>query len=164
MKTCLRVLSTTARFLLVSLFLTVPFLLIFTGCDKSSGDVNIPVNLKGADGIGSLHLELVFDPAVIKAVGLKTGDLAEYALVEHNLQVPGRVIIGLADHSGISGDGVLVEISFEVMSKNGKSQLILENVEAYDTEYFMNVIAEISNGNFSVEDKEFIAPVIAVKS
>jgi hypothetical protein len=163
MKDGLKALAEPVRFLPVLVLLLALVLFTCAGCGESSGGVKVPVNIYGASNVGSLHMELVFDPAVLEAVGVKPGELAKNAIMENNLQTPGRVIIGIVDASGITGDGTLVEISLDVIDSGGTSTLVLEKVEVHDADSLKDIIAGTTKGSFSAEDKEVAAPVITLK-
>jgi hypothetical protein len=163
MKDGLKALPESVKILPVLVLLLALVLFICAGCGESSGGVKVPVKIYGASSVGSLHMELVFDPAVLEAVGVKPGELAENAMIEHNLQTPGRVIIGIVDASGITGDGTLMEISLDVIDSHGTSELVLEKVEVHDADSLKDIIAGTANGYFSAEDKDVAVPLITLK-
>lgn len=150
--------ATKAVVLCISLLLV----LTLTACRGGEGEVKIPVDLKNASNVGSLHIELVYDSAVLEATEVKVGNLARNAAIEFNLGDPGRVIVAIIDAMGINGDGPVVTVSFNVVGE-GMSSLTLENVEAYDAETLYDIITAASPGNFVAKDNSFTAPVIVFK-
>lgn len=96
--------------------------------------VEVPLNVKSASRLGSLQLELVFDPSVAELTGVKAGPLARNALVDSRAVSKGRVRIGLADPSGISGDGAVITLSFKPAEGGNTGALAVEQVEASDVD------------------------------
>jgi len=126
--------------------------------------VAVPINLTDAVNVGSLHIELIYDSAVLEATGVKAGKLGRNAMIESNLETPGRVIIGIIDAAGINGDGPVVTVSFKAKGKEGTSPLTLENLEAHDAETLYDIITEASPGEFVAKDNSFTAPSIVFLS
>ncbi|MBO8182396.1 MAG: hypothetical protein H0Z28_06340 [Archaeoglobus sp.] len=83
----------------------------------SSGDVQIPVNVRNANSIGSMNLELEC-PDVLEAIDVIPGSLTQNSLFEYNIR-NGRISVGIVDTNGISGDGSLLYVKFRVIA--GKS-------------------------------------------
>lgn len=124
-------------------------------------EVSIPINAEDASNIGALHLELVYDPTVLEPIEVQKGMLAGNAMLESNIDVPGRVVIGMIDASGISGNGSLAVISFRVVGTNGMtSALTLEKLAAHDATTLIDVLTKATPGSFIVKDRSFTAPII----
>ena len=115
-----------------------------------SESVAVPINVKGAKDLGTLHIELVYDAAVLEAEGFELAELSQNALVEVNLDTPGRVVIGIIDTGGIKGDGPVVVISFKRIRQQGTSTLVLENVTAHSATTLIDVPTTVTSGTFSV--------------
>jgi hypothetical protein len=95
---------------------------------------DVAIEVAGASNVGSMHIELTYDPAVLQPSDVKTGSLADGALLERNLSTPGRIVIGLITTRGISGNGEVAVVSFNASGETGTaSDLRLENVTASDT-------------------------------
>lgn len=152
----------------IAVLLVVLLGLTLASCDSKADltetlpqQVSIPINAENADNIGSLHLELAYDPAVLEPIEVEKGMLAGSAMLESNIDVPGRVVIGMIDTSGINGNGSLAVISFNVVGTNGiTSALTLEEVAAHDAASLIDVPTRATSGSFTVEDRSFTAPVI----
>jgi len=123
-------------------------------------EVSIPINAENANNIGALHLELVYDPAVLEPTEVEKGVLSGNAMLEFNIDMPGRVVIGMIDAAGMSGDGSLVVVSFRVIGKEGTRTLDLEKVAAHDAASLMDVPTKATAGSFTVKDYSFKPPVI----
>lgn len=109
--------------------------------------VEVPLNVKGASRLGSLQLELVFDPSVAELTGVRTGPLARNALVDSRAVSKGRVRIGLVDPSGISGDGAVITLSFKPSEGGNTGALAVEQVEASDVD-LRDLVVTSSPGRF----------------
>ncbi len=128
----------------------------------NGGQVKVPINLEGANNIGSISIELVYDSDVLEATEVVAGELAANAMIESNIQNPGRVIIGIIDSSGINGDGAIATVSFNQVGDGGTSPLTLENVETHDATTLVDIINETSDGSFAAEGNAVTAPVITI--
>jgi len=102
--------------------------------------------VKNADGVGALHIELVYDASALEAVKVKAGKLAKNAMMESNLKTPGRVIIGIVEAEGITGDGTVATVTFKSKSKSAQTALTLENVQAHSAETLHELVAETTPG------------------
>ncbi len=91
---------------------------------------------------------------------MEAGNLGRNALIEYNLEIPGRVIVGIVDAMGIDGDGTVVTVSFKVVANEGTSPLSLEHLEATDAETLYDIITEVSPGEFVAKDRSFTPPVV----
>jgi hypothetical protein len=148
------------RKVVVGLILVLALLGV-AGCGGNS-KVDVPINLEAATNVGSLHLELTYDTTVLQAVGVKSGELAEKATIESNLENQGKVIIGIIDANGISGDGVVATVSFNIIG-DGTSNLALDNVNAYDANTLQDLATEVSSGNFVRADSSVTSPTIIIR-
>jgi hypothetical protein len=119
----------------------------------AGGMVEVPINLEGATDVGSMDISMMYDPVVLQAVGVEAGELGAAAFIESNTGNEGEVIIALADPSGITGDGAVVIISFEVIGAVGSSSsLTLNEVSVHNTD-LVEVISPTINGSLSVTEE-----------
>ena len=122
----------------------------------------VPVDLRGAKNLGSLQIELGYDPAVLEATEVRAGELAKNAMVEYNLTAPGRLAVGVIDAAGINGNGSVVTVSFKVLDKGGTSPITLERIEANDSTTLVDIPCKASAGEFVASGGSFTAPVISL--
>src|SRR5688572_8966138 len=60
---------------------------------EAGKEKDIPVAVRGAPGIGAMHVELTYDPAVLEFVAVNKGELlGDDALMDSVMPEPGRVI------------------------------------------------------------------------
>jgi hypothetical protein len=130
------------------------------GCG-GAGASTIPINLTNASDVGSLHIELVYDPAILEVTAVKAGKLAQNAVVDSNISTPGRAIIGVVNSNGIAGTGAVASVSFKAKAKTGTSALTLEKVEAYSAEKLQDIITKVSAGQYNAQSKKVDAPSIS---
>lgn len=124
-------------------------------------EIQVPINLEGADNVGSLEFVLVYEPAVLEVTDVQPGSLASQALLEFNTATPGLLWTGVIDADGISGDGPAAIVTFTVKrDASTNSQLSLQNVVAYDAASLLDIIVESSPGNFSVRDNAVSIPYL----
>jgi len=113
----------------------------------------VPIEVTGAANVGSMYLELAYDPTVLTATEVKRGKLTANSLLQPNLDDPGRVKIALIDAKGFSGDGSVAVVVFDVPGKDGAtSALTLENVRASDatSQPPAAIPTAVENGTFRV--------------
>lgn len=146
------------------------FIIAIAGCGGGSDDeatpdnatppedsIKIPVNFNAASNVGSLHMELVYDPSILKAINVKASSLVNNGVVKANIDTPGRAVIGIIDATGINGDGPAVEVSFDVIG-SGLTYLNLENVEAADSDTLRDIITQVRKGEYNTSDDSSSPP------
>jgi len=83
--------------------------------------VAVPIEVAGAEKVGALQFEVVYDPAVLEAQGAQAGALASDSMVEVKTDKPGRLFIALITTNSISGSGTVATASFRVIGDTGKT-------------------------------------------
>jgi len=91
----------------------------------------LPVAVSGASNLGAMDLVLTYDPAVLKFSKAELGDLSTNGLVEGNEVQPGTTKISFADTKGISGDGTILKVTFDVKGAKGTSTGLGVGAQAY---------------------------------
>jgi len=137
--------------------------LVLAGCGgkgKAGAAVSVPVNLNGANGLGSLQIELTYDAAILQATAVKAGELAKNAMIEFNVKTPGLVKVGIVDASGIKGDGIIMTVSFNSAGNQGTSPITINRIEAYDAASLVDIPAKASAGSVTVKNGSVTALVI----
>ncbi len=82
--------------------------------------VEVPVNAANVSGLGAATLTVMFDGAVLRALGARTGSLTPGWAVAANTKTAGQVLVSTASPGGTSsGSGVLVLLEFEVLGAAG---------------------------------------------
>lgn len=131
--------------------------------EAAPGEVaEVLVTLEGSPGIGAMHLELTYDPALLAVEDVEQGSLvAGNALVAFNTDEPGRIVISLAAADEIAGDGTLAVASFLVSGEKGQtSALDLEYSQAWDGEGF-ELAVELEPGQLTVGSSG-LSPILLV--
>jgi len=124
-------------------------------------EVRVPIDVEDAANVGSLHIELSYDWAVLRAVAVEGGPLAGDAMVEYDVDAPGEVVVGMISSEGLSGDGSLLVVIFELREEGDSSVLLdLSNVLAYDLGTLERIPATVVAGSFLAADGSFSAPVL----
>lgn len=119
---------------------------------QAGGAVDVPIQLAGAQGLGAVHVELVYDPNVLTAESVSKGALAgSNALVESNLKQAGRAVIGVVTLDGISGDGTLATVRFQVKGSAGASSVLnFENNQAWERATHAEVLVNSQPGQVTI--------------
>jgi len=127
---------------------------------ETAGDISVPISVQNSENIGSIDIVLTYDPGALEITGVTPGDLAQNAMMEYNADSPGRVNIGVIDSDGISGDGTLVLMEFNVIDKAGTSLLKLESVKTHNVISLIDIINNTADGIYRAEGNTLEAPVI----
>jgi hypothetical protein len=125
-----------------------------------SGDIIVPVKFQNAENIGSVTLVLTYDSSALDITQVSLGESAKEAMLEYNAKEPGKVVIGIIDTSGISGNSAIVLIGFNAIQSGGSSPLTLESVVTHDATELTEIVNETSDGMFDGEDNSVEAPTI----
>ena len=119
----------------------------------ANGDkVKVPINVVDASNLAAMDISLTYDSSVLKGIEADSGALATNALVESNEIEAGRMLISFADTSGISGDGAILEVTFEVVGDFGASTQMGIEAVGYDVD-LLDVPLETASGTFRVVEK-----------
>jgi hypothetical protein len=118
-------------------------------------EIDIPINVKGASGIGPMEMVLTYDPAVLAAQSdkcAKLGPLLTNCLLESGANGSGKMAILWATNDSLSGDGTLVLAHFVVLGHEGeKSALALQKVRAWGKQPpHLDALVTTEAGEFTV--------------
>lgn len=127
---------------------------IVVGIDSQNvgtgGKAVIPVKITGASGVGGLDLTVTYDPAALKFVSGEAGPIAKNGMIEVNEVQPGTINIGIVDSQGISGDGNLALLTFDVIGVQGTSSPMDVVVRgAFGTD-LQNIANDVAGGTITV--------------
>lgn len=112
----------------------------------------LPVSLRNAEELSEINLEISYDPAVLKFVGIELGEISRNGIIEATESKPGTIVINMADTSGISQDGEFMKLSFNVTGADGSSSPIsitskgLRNLDKNDVSLNTNGGTVLVNG------------------
>ena len=109
----------------------------------------LSVEMIGAENVGSMDLVLTYDPEVLKVVKVDKGAMVK-GLFSSNTDEAGIIGIGLVDSQGMSGDGEVARITFEVL-KEGQCEVRIVDAKAYDVETHVDLSVKTENGVFKAE-------------
>ena len=129
----------------------------------TGGNLTVPIEIRGAPSIGSLHVEMTYDSSVVQVTSVQGGTLPPDSLFVYS-NPPGRVTIGLVCPDGLSSDWAVVTVMFEVLSSapgDGQTALVLENIVAHSAENLLEVFATSSPGGLGLQDMSVLPPVVS---
>ena len=130
-----------------------------TGRPGATATVNLLVS--NASEIGAMDLALRYDPAVARFAGFEAGTSAEGGLLEANEAEPGRLLLALANSNGLSGDGTLAVLTFDVTGVDGdRTAVAVEAVRAYHYELLTDIPMSTTPGELSITGKGEIPLVV----
>jgi hypothetical protein len=97
--------------------------------------VEVPINIRNAQQLGAMQMEMTYDPAVLEAKTVEKGGLPQEITVGSNVIAPGRlrIVMNASARESISGDGTLMKAVFEVKGTRGqRCDLHLTGLRAWD--------------------------------
>jgi hypothetical protein len=107
--------------------------------DEASGGYEVILSLDRADGILALDLDLTFDKAKVRVVGMRTLDLASRFSVASNLD-DGRLQLGIFSPMALEGSGSILSIE------------IAGEVDALDPPF--RIAGQANEGEIPVHEKD----------
>jgi len=99
----------------------------------SASGGTVLVEILGAKNLGALDLKINYDAAVLKFNSVELGRVSKSGMVDFKNE-NGVVTISLVDTDGISKDGELLKLSFNVLAKSGASSKLGVLAKAFDTD------------------------------
>ncbi|MBS3802629.1 MAG: hypothetical protein KGY65_07760, partial [Candidatus Thermoplasmatota archaeon] len=115
-------------------------------------EVQLPIKISDADNIGNMDITLTYDDSILSASTLTTGAITSNSLFMDNIG-SGIINISLVDADGISGNGSIAIITFDVIGDEGDISPLILSALANDRDG-EGVNMEIMSAYFSVEDEE----------
>ena len=112
----------------------------------------IPVSVAGVSKLGAADIKMEYDPTVLKFADAELGEISTNGIIESNEVSPGTVLLSFADTKGITGDGTLIELNFEVIGAAGSSTKIELEGRAYGID-LKDISAETNGGTITVLEK-----------
>lgn len=116
----------------------------------AGGKAVIPVKVAGASDLGGVDLTVTYDPAVMKFAGAETGALSTNGMIESNEATPGTVMIGVVDSAGMTGDGTVVDLTFNVIGAAGATSPVNVAVRGAYTTDQKDVASQTTGGTITV--------------
>ena len=108
----------------------------------------IYLNIEGADTVGSLQLDIMYNPKIIKANVVTAESISQGSIYAFNIDnTAGKVTIGMASTEGVTGSGPLVKINYSVI-KAGNSVLDITGASATDISSKSFTIGSITGSSF----------------
>ena len=135
---------------------TVSAAAITVSIDSSSAGFGstavIPIKVSGASNLGAMDLMITYDSSVLKFSNAEVGSLSTNGMIESNGDSPGVIKIGFVDSRGVTGDGTLISLTFNVVGKNGATSTITPQVTGAWNTNLVDVQTTTTNGVFTVAE------------
>ena len=106
--------------------------------------ITIPVDLENASDIGSIELVVLYNNSILSAKKVEKGGLTK-GLITSNTSEAGIIAVNLVDSNGISGDGDIIKITFDVLSE-GSTPLMIQNARAYNVDTYTDLPVDTVDG------------------
>jgi hypothetical protein len=142
--------------LVASLYAAAMTLRLPTVEGASGATVDVAIDVAGAEKVGALQFEVVYDPAVLTAESARAGALATDALIEVKTDRPGRLFIALVTTNSINGSGTVAIASFRVIGAPGKSTTLEPAAaQAWEGITHREVLVTPAPGRLTVTERPF---------
>jgi hypothetical protein len=130
--------------------------LIAPKCQGATGDeIKAPIQAREAEGIGSLQMEVVYDPTLLEPMEVEEGKMLPGAMLAFNVVEPGRLRVAVVGdpQKPVRGDGELAVVKFKVLGAAGKQgPLSIEHAQAWEqTDDALDMLVKLEPGKFSIE-------------
>jgi hypothetical protein len=110
----------------------------------------IPVKVSGASNLAAMDLVITYDPSVLQFFSADLGAISSNGMIETNIATPGTLKIGLVDTKGISGDGTLINMQFNVIGTSGTTTQINPQVSGAWNLDLVDIQTTVSGGTIIV--------------
>lgn len=101
----------------------------------------------------TLGLFIVYDSKVLKFAGAELGEISTNGIIESNEVNPGTVLLSFADTKGISGEGDIIKLNFNVVGAARTSTKIKLEARAYGVD-LKDIAVKTSEGTITVSEKK----------
>lgn len=139
--------------------------------EKPRTPINLAVLVQGIDRLAGGMIEIEFDESIVQLKNISDGDLLQSAqfLQYNNLAAAdrpkGTVTISFAAEKGIKADGMLLDLSFQLLRLNGETPIKIKEIALYD-EQDNKVYVNVQNGSiqpFKGKESKKDKPVVSDK-
>jgi hypothetical protein len=120
--------------------------------------VVIPVKVSGAANLGGMDLIVLYNSSVLKYVKAEKGSISSNEIILANESRPGLISVSIVDSTGISGDGTLCQLSFDVTGTPGSSSPIAPAVRGAYTMDLKDISSEVSGTTITVSSGGRMVP------
>ncbi len=125
-------------------------------------ETTVSVDLRSAPNVGSLLIDIAFDPAAlqltqVQAAGLPSGTLFEYSTS------PGHVVLGVVTSSGLNNNWSIAYLTFRRAAgaaTSGQSAVTVSSVQAHRADTLAQVVFTASPGKVNLSDLSAVGPAI----
>jgi hypothetical protein len=101
------------------------FLITINNQSVSTGSQTvIPIHITNSEELGEMNIEVTFDPLVLQFSNVDLGDISKNGIIEATETRPGTIVINFVDNAGISQDGDLLNLKFDVIGNGGTSSTV----------------------------------------
>jgi len=116
----------------------------------AGGSVQVPVNVEGAQNVGSMDIALQYDGSALEFASAKNGDLLK-GMVSSSTDGAGGLALAIIDSKGISGTGSLVVLTFNVKGKDGTvTPVTVKSAKANDLSTLADIPVTVSSGSVTI--------------
>lgn len=108
---------------------------------------DVPINITQVEGLKAANIKLTFDKDVLKVNKVSVGNITSGFTILANNTIPGEVNVGMSSATSITGKGVLMYVTFEVLNtQKTSSSITLDTVALNDDAIKVNKV----NGQFTM--------------
>jgi hypothetical protein len=128
----------------------------------STAETTMSIDLRAAPNVGSLLIDVAYDPAALELVRVQGAGLPSSALFEYGVS-QGHVAIGVVTTSGLNGDwsvGYLVFRRAAGAATSGESAVAVSSVQAHRADNLASIAATVVSGRVNLQNLSAVGPVV----
>ncbi|MCK9357259.1 MAG: hypothetical protein M0R22_09000, partial [Dehalococcoidia bacterium] len=125
-----------------------------TSTPAATAETTMSIDLRAAPNVGSLLIDVAYDPAALELVRVQGAGLPSSALFEYGVS-QGHVVLGVVTTSGLNGDwsvGYLVFKRAAGAATSGQSAVAVSSVQAHRADNLASIAATAVPGRVNLAD------------
>lgn len=133
-----------------------------TSAPAATAETTMSIDLRSAPNVGSLLIDVAYDPAALELVRVQGAGLPSGALFEYGVS-QGHVVLGVVTTSGLNGDwsiGYLVFRRAAGAATSGESAVAVSSVQAHRADSLAQIASTVSPGRVNLADLSAVGPAV----
>jgi len=126
-------------------------------------ETTMSIDLRSAPNVGSLLIDVAYDPAAlelvrVQAAGLPAGTLFEYGVSQ------GHIAIGLVTTSGLNSNWSIAYLTFRRAAgaaTSGESAVVVSGVQAHRADNLASIASTVVPGRVNLQNLSAVGPAVA---
>jgi len=133
-----------------------------TSTPAATAETTMSIDLRAAPNVGSLLIDVAYDPAAlqllsVQAAGLPSGTLFEYSVSQ------GHAVLAVVTASGLNSNWSIAHLTFKRAAgaaTSGQSTVTVSSVQAHRADNLAPITSTVSPGSVNLQNLSAVGPVI----